>query len=173
MMDERKITVNVMKSIQTRFRDAFITKHADRSTVGIADFDVCTSGLTLWIEMKFLHNNDTLASKCSINQVILCHQRNVATWGKCLYVIFDDVENRVGIWAPQALFRRLKPSLAGPAPGAKKLGCNPYQISQSQFDHAEKGILRDLWEGRGAIEIVDIKSPLYHVVARMLEEFIG
>lgn len=53
-MNEKSLTLSLVKATKERLRGCVVIKHADKATIGVPDLSVSWRGATWWVEVKYL-----------------------------------------------------------------------------------------------------------------------
>jgi len=110
--NERQFVTGLMKAAKQGFRGAVVIKHADRFTRNIPDIQICWADRSWWIEAKHLRKGRRLKDIVEKGQLLFGHELATVSGGRAMIAVLNDVDARVEVWTPRALFLRLYPALA-------------------------------------------------------------
>lgn len=150
-MNERDITVEVLKYLRGQLPGSEVLKHMDTGTRGIPDISVGWRDRASYIELKHQKKGRTLKQICDGAQLSLCHRLAQVHGGRSWVIVYQDDPRQVTVWQPRALFAKLWPRVAGPGQWAK-IGVEPLEVDLSSF--LEGDILQAL-DVHGAITVDD------------------
>lgn len=164
-VNERTITVAVLKDLRSRLHGSEVLKHMDTGTRGIPDISVGLLDRTSWIELKYQRRGRSLKEINDAGQLSMCHRLAIVHRGRSWVVVYEEDPYQVTVWQPRALFAHLWPRVAGPSDWSK-IGIEPLMIPATEFTKHDFHKLLDV---HGAITINDwsYKLPTYLVLNGM------
>jgi hypothetical protein len=131
-VNERSITVEVLKDLRGRLTGSEVLKHMDTGTRGIPDISVHFLDRWSGVELKHQKRGKSLKEICDGAQLSLCHRLGVVHGGRSWVVVYEDEPHQVTVWQPRALFARLWPRVAGPGEWST-IGTDPVTCSLKDF----------------------------------------
>jgi len=135
-MNERSITVEVLKDLRGRLPGSEVLKHMDTGTRGIPDISVHMLARWAGIELKHQKVGWSLKEICDGAQLSLCHRLGAVHGGRSWVVVYEDDPYQVTVWQPRALFAKLWPRVAGPSEW-NKIGTEPMVTSLGEFTRGD------------------------------------
>lgn len=135
--NERQFVTALMKRAKQEFRGSVVLKHADRFTRNIPDVQICWADKSWWVEAKHLRKGRRLKDIVEKGQLLFGHELAVVTNGRAVIVVLNDVDCRVEVWTPRALFLHLYPALAAGVPataGSKAAPGLPFSPDNHELD---------------------------------------
>jgi len=135
-VNERSITVEVLKDLRGRLPGSEVLKHMDTGTRGIPDLSVGFHDRASYVELKYQKVGRSLKEICDGAQLSLCHRLGVVHRGRSWVVVYEDDPHQVTVWQPRALFAKLWPRVAGPSDW-NKIGTEPMVTSLGEFTRGD------------------------------------
>lgn len=123
MINETKLSKQLMEAIRRECRGAFVFKHGGNFVGGWPDVSASYLGETFLFEDKLLRKGESYRKlfRGRQAQLVTCHQLNVTTNGKCWVVVFTEQPKRTQIWTPRALGQYIFPKVILPLEGEADL----------------------------------------------------
>jgi hypothetical protein len=126
VINETKLSKNLMEAIRSECRGAFVFKHGGNFVGGWPDVSATYLGDTFLFEDKLLRKGESYKKlfKGRQNQLVTCHQLAVTSGGKCWVVVYKEDPKVTEIWQPRAIAEQVFPNVVLPlekAPGQARL----------------------------------------------------
>lgn len=135
-MNERSITVEVLKHLRGHLPGSEVLKHMDTGTRGIPDISAGWHDRVSYVELKYLRIDRTLKEICDAPQLSMCHRLGVVHRERSWVVVYEEEHSVVTVWKPRALFAKLWPRVAGPSEW-NQIGIEPIECSLSDFQKGD------------------------------------
>lgn len=135
-MNERSITVDVLKHLRGHLPGSKVLKHMDTGTRGIPDISVGWRDRISYVELKYLREGRKLKEICDAPQLVMCHELGEVHGDRSWVIVYEEEGSFVTIWKPRALFAKLWPRVSGPGEwnkiGTAPLVCSPGELTRGE-----------------------------------------